>query len=78
MTIFTIFFANSDDRSERLYVHVGVVEFPIDLARFDLVQGDLLLDVVEDHQEVFTLLALSRVVVGHCNHSVVVLHDDCR
>ena len=41
----------------------------LDLARLDLVQGDLLLDVVEDHQEVFTLLALSRVVVGHCYHS---------
>jgi hypothetical protein len=50
-------------RSEGLYVHVGVVEFPIDLARFDLVQGELLLDAVEDHQEVLTFFF---IIPSHC------------
>ena len=58
-------------------MQVGIVKFPEeDLAGFDLAEGDLLLDVIEDHQEVFAFLGVSRIVVGHCDDGTVVLHDD--
>ena len=33
-------------RAKQLGVHVGVVELPVNLARFDLTEYDLLLDIV--------------------------------
>ncbi len=45
--------------SKGLGVHVRIVEFPVDLPHLDLTQGDLFLDIVEDHQEVFALLGVS-------------------
>ncbi len=47
--------AKSEDRS----VHARVVKLPVDLARFDLAQCHLFLDVVEYHQEGLALLCIS-------------------
>ena len=49
--------------SKGLGVHVSVAEFPVDLPRLDLAHGDLFLDIVEDHQEVFALLGVSLAIV---------------
>ena len=57
-------------------MHICGVKFPEDLASFDLAQDDLFFDVVQYHQEVLALLGVSGVIVGHCDHSAVVLHDD--
>ena len=57
-------------------MHICGVEFPEDLASFDLAQDYLFFDVVQYHQEVLALLGVSGVIVGHCDHSAVVLHDD--
>jgi hypothetical protein len=61
-------------RAERLGVHVRCVEFAEDFSGFNLAQYDLFLDVVQDHQEVLTLLGISRVVVGHCDDGAIILH----
>ena len=63
--------------AEWLGVHVRIVALPIDLARLDLSQCDLLLDIIEYHQEVFALLRVSGVDVGHGDSCAVVLHVDC-
>jgi len=63
--------------AERLGVHVRCVELAEDFSGFDLAQYDLFLNVVQDHQEVFTLLGISRVVVGHCDNGAIILHYDC-
>ena len=56
-----------------MYVYLGVVKFPVDLARLDLAQRNLLLlDVVQDHKEEFVLFCMSGVIVGHCHHCTVV------
>jgi len=57
-------------------MHIRGVEFPEDLACFDLAQDYLFFDVVQHHQEVLALLGVSGVIVGHCDYSAVVLHDD--
>ncbi len=63
-------------RTKRLSVHVGVVEFSIYLARFDLTEGNLLLDIVENHDEVLAFLCVAGVTVGHCDDRAVIFHDD--
>ncbi len=63
--------------AERLGVHIRCVELAEDFSGFDLAKYDLFLNVVQDHQEVFTLLGISRVVVGHCDNGAIVLHYDC-
>ncbi len=45
--------------SKWLSEHVRIVEFSVDLPRFDLAQCDLFLDVVKYHQEVLALLCIS-------------------
>ena len=57
---------------------VSIVELAKDLASFDLSKGDLLLHVVEDHQEMLAFLCVAGVVVSHCHDCTVVLHDDSR
>jgi hypothetical protein len=57
-------------------MHIRGVEFPEYLACFDLAQDYLFFDVVQYHQEVLALLGVSGVIVGHCDYSAVVLHDD--
>ena len=57
-------------------MEVGVVEFPEDLAGFNLSEGDLLFDVVDGHQEMLAFLCVAGIVVGHCYDCAVVLHDD--
>ncbi len=65
-------------RTKRLGIHVGVVEFSIYLARFDLAEGDLLLDIFENHEEVLVFLCVAGVTVGHGDDRAVVFHDDGR
>ena len=55
-------------------MHIRCVELAEDFFGFDLTQYDLFLDVVQDHQEVFTLLGISRVVVGHCDNGAIIFH----
>ena len=57
-------------------MHVCCVQFAEDLSSFNLVQYDLFLNVVQNHQEVLTLLGISRVVVGHCDDGAIVFHYD--
>ena len=57
-------------------MEVCIVELAKDLARFELSERDLLLDIIEDHEEMFAFLCVSGVVVGHCHDCAVVLHDD--
>ena len=45
--------------AEGLGVHVRCVELAEDFSGFDLAQYDLFLNIVQDHQEVFTLLGIS-------------------
>ncbi len=55
--------------AEELGVHVCCVEFAEDLS-------SLFLNVVQDHQEVLTLLGMSRVVVGHYDDCAIAFHYD--
>ena len=57
-------------------MQIGVVQFSEDLAGFDLAEGDLLFDVIDDHQEMLAFLGVSGIVVGHRDNGAVVLHDD--
>ena len=57
-------------------MEVRVVQFPEDLASLDLAEGDLLFDIVEDHQEMLAFLCVVGVGVGEGNYGAVVLHDD--
>ena len=59
-------------------MEVGIVELAEDLASFNLSEGDLLLYVVENHQEMIAFLCVAGVVVSHCHDCAVVLHDDSR
>ena len=63
-------------RAKRLGVHVGVVEFSVYLTCFDLAEGNLLLDIIEDHEEVLAFLRVAGVTIGHGDDRAVILHDD--
>ena len=61
------------------YSHVGVAELPVvDLARFDLAECYLLLDVVEYHQEEFAFLRIFGVIVGQSDDRTVIFYNDGR
>ena len=57
-------------------MEVDIIEFAVDLASLDLAERDLLLDLVENHEEMLALLGIDSVVVGHCDDCAVVLHND--
>ena len=57
-------------------MHVGSVEFSVDLACFDLAEVDLFLDVVDYHQEMLAFLGVTSVVVGHSYNCAIVFHYD--
>ena len=58
-----------------LGVEVRVVEFPVDLASFNLTEGDLLLDIIDDHEKMFAFLCVSGVVIRHSDDRAIVLHN---
>ena len=64
--------------AKRLGINTGVVELPVDLARFNLTECCPLLHVVEYHQKVFAFLRVSEVIVGHGDDRTVIFHDDGR
>ena len=49
--------------AKRLGMKVRIVEFPVDLASFNLAEGDLLLGIVDDHVEVFAFLCIGVDIV---------------
>ena len=51
-----------------------MLSFSVDLASFNLADGDQLLDIVNDHEEVFALLCIGDVVI--IRHSAIVFHND--
>ena len=53
-----------------------LLSFPYFFARFDLTEGDLLLDIVENHEERLAFLCVAGVTVGHGDDRAVVFHDD--
>lgn len=57
-------------------VEVSIIEFAVDFPGLNLTDGDLLFDVVEDHQEMFAFLGIGCVIVGHGDYSAVILHND--
>ena len=57
-------------------MHIGRVQFSVDLARFDLAEVDLFFDVVDDHQEMFAFLGVSAIIIRHSDDSAIVFHDD--
>ena len=59
-----------------LGMEVRIVEFPVDLASFNLAEGDLLLDIIDNHEKVFAFLGISGVVIRHSDDRAIVLHND--
>ena len=55
---------------------VGIVEFSVYFAGLNLTEGKLLLDVVDDHQEMFAFLSMCAVFVGDGDNCAVVFHHD--
>ena len=43
---------------------------------FDLTQGDLLFNIVKDHEKVFALLRIIGICVGHSDNSTIIFHND--
>ena len=62
--------------AERLGVEVCVVELAVDLAGLYLSKGNLLLDVINDHQEMFTFLGKCTFIIGDGDDRAVVFHND--
>jgi hypothetical protein len=59
-----------------LGMKVDIVEFTVYFAGLDLTEGNLFLDVVDDHQETFTFLSVCAVFVGDGDSGAVVFHHD--
>ena len=58
---------NEGGGAERFGMEIGVVEFAVYLACLDLFEGDLLFDVVDDHQEMLAFLGtLLDIVRQRC------------
>ena len=64
--------------AQGFFVEVGIIEFAVDLSSLDLAEGDLLLDINENHEEMLALLGICSVIVGHCDDCTIVLHNDGR
>ena len=62
--------------AERLGVEIRVVELAVDLSGLYLSKGNLLLDIIDDHQEMFAFLGKCTFVIGDGDDRAVVFHND--
>ena len=62
--------------AERLGVEIRVVELAVDLSDLYLSKGNLLLDIVDDHQEMFAFLGKCTFIIGDGDDRAVVFHND--
>ena len=62
--------------AEELDMKVRIVKFAVDLAGLDLSEVNLLLDVIDDHQEMFAFLGMCAFIIGDGDDCAVVFHND--
>ena len=72
---YTVGFGYEARVAEYLGVEVRAVELAVDLEDLDEAECDLLLDIVDEHNEVLTLLGVGSLYGGYGNYGTVIFHD---
>ena len=75
---YTVCFGHEAGVAEYLGVEVRAVELSVDLENLDEAESDLLLDVIDEHDEVLTLLGVGSLYGGDGDYGAVIFHDQSR
>ena len=62
--------------AQGLCVEIGIVEFAVYFAGLNLAKGDLLFDIIDDHQKMLAFLGVGAVLAGDGDNGAVVFHYD--
>ena len=72
---YTVGFGYEARVAEYLGVEVRAVELAVDLEDLDEAECDLLLDIVDEHNEVLTLFGVGSLYGGDGDYGTVIFHD---
>ena len=71
---YAVGFGHEAGVAENLGVEVRAVELAVDLENLDEAECDLLLDIVDEHNEVLTLLGVGSLYGGYGDYGTVIFH----